>query len=125
MGSSTYQILTDSEEEIIHLLEDIGIKTIEARLLTAFFRGHEMTSRDLERITDLRQPEVSIGVTGLSKRKWVTVSSLISAQKGRPVKVFNLTRAIDQILDEIRDTIATGHDQQVAILRRIREIIKK
>lgn len=71
--------LTDTEEEVIRLLVEIGLKTNEARILVVFFRGFKPTSRDLERITDLRQPEVSIAITLLSKRNWVCVSSLITA----------------------------------------------
>lgn len=123
MGSSAIAYITDTEEEVIRLLVEIGMKSHEARLLAVFFRGIEPTSRELERITNLRQPEVSIAITGLSKRKWVCVSSLINANKGRPVKIFSLTGTIDSILDEIRGGISSGHDQQVDMLRRIREII--
>lgn len=124
MGAITVQSLTDAEEEVIRLLVDVGMKSIEARILTLFFRGHEMTSREIERITDLRQPEVSVGITGLSKRKWVRNSSQISASKGRPVKIFNLAKSVDDILDEIREGISAGHDQQVIMVRRIREIVR-
>ncbi len=83
MGSSAIPYLTDAEEEVIRLLVEVGLKTNEARVLVVFFRGLKPTSRELERITDLRQPEVSVGITLLSKRRWVCVSSLITANKGR------------------------------------------
>ena len=125
MGFSAIPALTDTEEEVIRLLGEVGLKTNEARLLMVFFRGLTPTSRELERITDLRQPEVSVAITGLSKRKWVCVSSLVTANKGRPVKIFALTKTIDGILDEIREGISAGHDQQVIMLGRIREIVKR
>ena len=124
MGPSSIPSLTDAEEEVIPLLVEVGLKTNEARLLIVFFRGLEPTSRELERITDLRQPEVSIGITCLTKRKWVCVSNLITVNKGRPVKIFSLSKTIDDILDEIREGISSGHDQQVLKLQRIREIIR-
>ncbi|MDD3052671.1 MAG: hypothetical protein PHR06_16245 [Candidatus Cloacimonetes bacterium] len=124
MGYSAIPSLTDSEEEVIRLLVEVGLKTNEARLLVVFFRGLEPTSRDLERIADLRQPEVSVAITGLSKRRWVCVSSLITANKGRPVKIFKLTQTIDFILDEIKESFSTGHDQKMIMLGRIREIIR-
>jgi predicted transcriptional regulator len=124
MGSSAIPYLTDTEKEVIHLLVEVGLKSNEARILVVFFRGIEPTSRDLERITDLRQPEVSIAVTGLTKRKWISVSHLITANKGRPVKIFALIKTIDDILDDIKEGIATGHDQQMILLGRIREIIR-
>lgn len=125
VGYSTIPSLTETEEEAIRLLIEVGLKTNEARLLIVFFRGAEPTSRELERIADLRQPEVSIAITGLMKHKWVCVSSLITANKGRPVKIFKLTGTIDDILDDIKCGISAGHDQDVVLLSRIREIIQK
>ncbi len=125
MGSSAIAYLTDTEEEVIRLLVEIGMKAHEARLLAVFFRGIEPTSRDLERITNLRQPEVSIAITSLSKRKWVCVSSLINANKGRPVKIFKLTGAIDDILDEMKGGIVSGHNQQILLLTKIKEILHR
>jgi predicted transcriptional regulator len=123
MGSSTIQELTDTEGEIIRLLVEVGLKTNEARVLVVFFRGKEMTSRDIERIADLRQPEVSVAITCLSKRRWVYVSNLITENKGRPVKLFDLKESVDEILDELRDGICAGHEQQMVLLGKIREIL--
>ena len=125
MGSSFIPELTDTENEVIRLLVEVGLKLNEARILVVFFRGAELTSREIERIADLRQPEVSVAITGLTKRKWVIVASLITANKGRPVKVFSLAEPVDAILDELRDGICEGHDQQMIMLSRIREIIRK
>ena len=124
MGSSPVPYLIDTEEEVVRLLVEIGLKKNEARILVVFFRGIEPTSREIERITDLRQPDVSIGISELSKHKWVGISSLITANKGRPVKVFVLTKTIDTILDELSEKITIGYDQQMLMLKRIREIIQ-
>ena len=124
MGSSTIQELTDTEEEVIRLLVDVGLKTNEARILVVFFRGERLTSRELERIADLRQPEVSVAITSLSKRKWVNVSDLITENKGRPVKLFKLSESIDEILDELKEGFCVGRDQNMMMLNRIREMIR-
>ena len=124
MGSSPIPYLIEAEEEVVRLLVEIGLKKNEARILVVFFRGLEPTSREIERITDLRQPDVSIAISELSKHKWVGISSLISANKGRPVKVFVLTKTIDNILDELSERITIGYDQQMLMLKRIREIIQ-
>lgn len=125
MGSSYIQELTETENEVIRLLVEVGLKMNEARILVVFFRGADQTSRELERIADLRQPEVSVAITSLTKKKWIVVSSLITENKGRPVKVFSLSEPVDAILDELRDGICEGHDQQMLMLSRIREIIRK
>jgi predicted transcriptional regulator len=125
MGSFFIQELTETENEVIRLLVEVGLKMNEARILVVFFRGPDLTSRELERIADLRQPEVSVAITSLTKKKWIIVSSLITENKGRPVKVFALSEPVDAILDELRDGICEGHDQQMLMLSRIREIIRK
>jgi len=125
MGSSFIHELTETENEVVRLLADVGLKMNEARILVVFFRRKEQTSRELERIADLRQPEVSVAITSLTKKKWVVVASLITENKGRPVKVFSLAQSVDTILDELRDGICVGHDQQMLMLSRIREIINK
>lgn len=124
MVSAAIPYLTDSEGEVIRLLVEVGLKNHEARLLVVFFRGLQPTSRELERIADLRQPEVSIAVSSLSKRGWVYVSDLNTANKGRPIKIFALTKSIDNILDDIKEGISAGHGQQVLMLQRIRDIIR-
>lgn len=125
MEKSLITALTDTEEEVIHLLVEIGLKINEARILVIFFRGFEPTSRELERIADLRQPEVSVAITGLSKHNWIGITSLIKGNKGRPIKVFILTKPIDSILDDIKNKISADHDQQAAMLQRIRDLIGK
>ena len=59
------------EEEIAGLSWDIGLKKNAARVLVLMIRDVDMTSREIEKICDLRQPEVSIALSDLMKRKWV------------------------------------------------------
>jgi len=124
MRSSIIPTLTEIEEEIISLLIDVGLKKDEARLLMVFFRGLEQTSRDLERICELRQPEVSNAIMSLTKRNWIFISCLNTGHVGRPENIYALKKTPDAILDEIKDGISAGHEQQVMMIRKIIEIIR-
>ena len=71
VGDNTSQQLSDGEEEIAEIFNDIGVKRNASRVLVLMMRGFDLTSREIERFCDIRQPEVSIALTDLEKRKWV------------------------------------------------------
>ena len=81
MGPDTVVHLSDTDIEIIDILSDVGLKSGEARVLVVLFKGYDLTSREVERISDLRQPEVSIAINQLIKRSWVYVTSHITEKK--------------------------------------------
>ena len=125
MGPDTMMHLSDTDIQIIDILSDIGLKSGESRILVVLFKGYDLTSRELERISDLRQPEVSIAINQLIKRKWVWVTSHITEKKGRPVKVYSLSRTIDDILDEIKGDIEGDYRKKIEIIERVRVMVKE
>ena len=60
---------SDVEVEIAEIFGDIGVKRLAARVLVLILRDIELTSREIERTCDLRQPEVSIALSDLIGRK--------------------------------------------------------
>ncbi|HII76103.1 MAG TPA: ArsR family transcriptional regulator, partial [Methanolinea sp.] len=59
MKSRNVMYFTPREEEFADLLVRIGLKKNVAKVLVYLAHTPEATSRDIERGTDLRQPEVS------------------------------------------------------------------
>ena len=125
MGPDTMVHLSDTDIQIIDILSDVGLKSGEARVLVVLFKGYDLTSREVERISDLRQPEVSIAINQLIKRKWVWVTSHITEKKGRPVKVYSLSQTIDDILDEIKGDIEGDYRKKIEIIERVRVMVKE
>jgi len=125
MGPDTMVHLSDTDIQIIDILSDVGLKSGESRILVVLFKGYDLTSRELERISDLRQPEVSIAINQLIKRKWVWVTSHITEKKGRPVKVYSLSKTIDDILDEIKGDIEGDYRKKMEIIERVRVMVKE
>ena len=123
--SDTLVHLTDIDIQITDILADVGLKSGEARILVVLFKGYDLTSRELERISDLRQPEVSIAINQLIKRKWVWVTSHITEKKGRPVKIYSLSLTIDEILDEIKSYIEGDYRKKTEIIERVRILVKE
>ncbi len=123
MGASIVGEFSTAEEEIFDILGKIGLKPNEARVLVLFLRGKELTSREVERYTNLRQPEVSVALTALSKREWVCTSSTITQSKGRPIKIFKLAQPASEIIYQIKAGIQGEFSKQIAYVDRVTNLI--
>lgn len=117
--------LPDGKEDVIHLLGKVGLTMNEARLLAVFFRGGKPTSQDLEKATDLRQPDVSTGINGLAQWNWVGISSPVTVPQGVHHTYFILTKPVDRILDEIRENCSVECNQQKIMLGQLRKKIAR
>ena len=114
---------TPKEEEFAKLLIDIGLKRNVAKVLVYLANTPEATSRDIERGTDLRQPEVSIAMRSLKEYEWIQSRESKAESKGRPVKIYSLSRPIEDIMDVIEKNKQKEVDSQLALIRQVREYI--
>lgn len=124
VGSDMSLQLSRAEEEIAELFWDIGLKKNSARVLVLMIRDVDLTSREMERACDLRQPEVSIALTDLLKRKWAKNIRQVMENKGRPVKIYHLSRSLDEILEDLKSAIVDDYGRKVLEIERVRELIK-
>jgi len=113
------------DEEIADLFWDIGLKRNSARVLVLLIKDIDLTSREIERAVDLRQPEVSIALTDLMKKRWVQVVSQITENKGRPTKIYRLSRTLDEILDEIKSSIVGEYEKKFEEIEKVRMMIRR
>ncbi|WP_298665025.1 ArsR family transcriptional regulator [uncultured Methanofollis sp.] len=114
---------TQREEEFATLLIDIGIKRNVAKALVYLANTDEATSREIERGTDLRQPEVSIAMRYLKEKKWINSRESKAESKGRPVKIYSLAKPINEIIDVIEKTKKKEVDNQLALIEKARGLI--
>lgn len=89
-GGDIYLQFFRGDEEIAELFTDIRVKRHAARVLVLLLRDIDLTSREMERVCDLRHPEVSIALSDLIDRKWVKKVSQKAENKGRPVLIYHL-----------------------------------
>jgi predicted transcriptional regulator len=97
--------LLEQDLKDIATLAGTGIPRNQATVLITLHRygkGVEITSRWIERVADLRQPEVSIAMADLILDNIVTTSENKALSKGRPVKVYHVKGNIPKY---IRDKI--------------------
>jgi len=116
--------LSQGEMEIAELFWDIGLRKHNALILVLMIRDVDFTSRDIERACDLRQPEVSIALTSLVKRKWIQVIREYVEHKGRPIKVYHLGKSLDNILEELKGEIIGDYQEKLKEIEIVRELLK-
>jgi predicted transcriptional regulator len=115
---------TDREEAFADLLIRLGTKRNVALVLTYLAHIPEATSRQIERGTDLRQPEVSIAVRYLNDRDWIEKREYNSPSKGRPIRIYNLSRPLPDILKAIEDEKKGEADLKIQLARKLRDYIR-
>jgi predicted transcriptional regulator len=83
----------------------------------------EATSRAIERGTDLRQPEVSIAMRYLMEHAWITSRESKAESKGRPVKIYELAKPINDIMDSIEKEKKKEANHQLQLIQKLRNYI--
>jgi predicted transcriptional regulator len=124
MKTRNVQYFTEKEEEFVNLLIDIGTKQSIAKVLVFLSNTTEATSRDIERGTDLRQPEVSIAMRYLTGQDWIKSRESKAESKGRPVKIYVLSRSINDIMNSIEKEKKEEAKSQLALVQKLREYIR-
>jgi len=114
---------TEKEEELATLLTDVGLKRNVAKVLVYLANTNEATSRDIERGTDLRQPEVSIAMRTLNEKEWIENRESKAESKGRPVKIYCLSKPAKDIIDTIESDKKEEIETQLKLIQKIREIL--
>jgi predicted transcriptional regulator len=123
MKPQNVMYFTEKEMEFVNLLVDIGTRKNVAQVLVFLANVSEATSRDIERGTDLRQPEVSLAMHYLIEQEWIKSRESKAEGKGRPVKIYALSKSIDKIMNIIEKEKKDKAKQQLARVQKLRDYI--
>jgi predicted transcriptional regulator len=116
--------LDDSDEEVAEILISSGMSRPVARTLTYLKKVDTATSIDLERVTGLRQPEVSIAMRELKPLDWIDETEEKKPGKGRPNKVYSLKVEFKDIIAHLEKTQKKEMDDGMASIKRLKELKK-
>lgn len=114
---------TDKEREFVNLLIDIGTRKNVAQVLVFLANGSKATSRDIERGTDLHQPEVSLAMQYLIGKDWIKITENKAEGKGRPVKIYSLSKPVNKIMNSIEKEKKEQARLQIARVQKLRKYI--
>jgi len=123
MRTENVMYFTEKEEEFVNLLIEIGTKRNVAKVLVFLANVPEATSREIERGTDIRQPEVSIAMSYLMEEGWIKSRENKAEGQGRPFKIYELAKPITGILDSIEMKKKEEANNQLTHIRKLRDYI--
>src|SRR5213594_202304 len=101
MPTSREVRLSRRDETLVDLLIETGLSRNIAKTLVFLSKRDETTSVEIEKATGLRQPEVSIAMQELRRRKWVDKRDIKKEGKGRPVHSYRLSVPWADILTQV------------------------
>jgi predicted transcriptional regulator len=115
-------VMGSYEYEMIELLRKINLSRPIALTLACLSKGREISSQNIEMLSGLRQPEVSLAMRYLQKNNWIEFrEEKKSKGKGRPIKIYRLTVPLNQVIGKLEEDILSESRQ---VLRNI-ELLKK
>jgi predicted transcriptional regulator len=89
------------DEVLVELLMGTGMAKNVAKTLTFLRKKEETTSVEIEAATGLRQPEVSIAIQELRRKKWITKREHRTEGKGRPSHLYKLAFPFEKIVESL------------------------
>ena len=113
--------LDDSDEEIVGILVSSGMSRPAARTLTYLKKVDTATAIELEKVTGLRQPEVSIAMKELNPLDWIDEIEKKKSGKGRPNKVYSLKVGFKDIIAHLEKQQKKANDDAMASIERLKE----
>jgi predicted transcriptional regulator len=117
--------LDKEDEKIIRLFTEIGMPKHLSKALMYLSQVDECSSADVERGTNLRQPEVSIAMQELRRRGWVQKREVKKKGKGRPVHIYKTTVGLTDVVQTIEQEKLKEVDHVQKDLLELRNLILK
>jgi len=124
MKSLSVNVLDKADEEFADTLIELGLKRNVAKVLTYLKNVKDVTSRDLEMGSDLRQPEVSIAMRELEELGWIGEREEKKPGKGRPYKIYKLETKIEAIIEHLEAQKKKESQAMMASIKRLKELTK-
>jgi predicted transcriptional regulator len=115
-------VLDEKDLEFIEALRNLKVPRNVASLITYLANTQEATSREIEVGTNLRQPEVSIGMRALRQNNWVEQRNIKAEGKGRPMIVYKLNVPIEKIIKYFEEERNRESAHAMESIQKLREL---
>lgn len=123
MREEAVKVLDGLSIEFVHILQSLGVKRNVAKVITFLAVAGESTSREIERGSGLRQPEVSIAMQTLRGENWVREWDIKKTEgKGRPSKVYSLITPVDEIISHIEEERRKESAAAMESIQKLRDL---
>ena len=122
MKESFVMRFDERDIEVVETLKSLGVPRKVSNMIAFLASGTEATSREIERGSDLRQPEVSIALRTLRKNNWIEEKMCRSDGTGRPMKVYRLKAPIEEILQHYEQQKMNEANQALQSIQRLKSL---
>jgi predicted transcriptional regulator len=119
---AAFKVLDERELELIEALEAVGVRRNVATIIVYLRDMDKATSRDIEKGSALRQPEVSTATRVLREKGWIAERDAKREGKGRPMKLYKLTVPIDDIIGHYEMLKRGESARAIETIQRLKEI---
>lgn len=116
--------LSRMDNEVIERLIFTGMSKNLAKTLVFLSKRDETTSVQIEKATGLRQPEVSLAMQELRRRRWVTKRDIKKEGKGRPVHAYRISKSFSRIVSTIKKQEDKKIERMVRNMNELRSLTK-
>ena len=107
---------------LIEALEAVGVRRNMATIIVYLTDLEEATSRDIEKGSGLRQPEVSIAMNTLREKGWIAERDKKKEERGRPPKLYKLTVSIDDIIGYYEEEKRNESSRAMQFIEKLKEM---
>jgi predicted transcriptional regulator len=121
MKESSVRVLDDEDLEFADIMRRLGMQREVATLITYLARAGEATSKEIERATGLRQPEVSEVIRDLRGENMIDVREVKTGGKGRPSLFYTLRIPMHDIIKRLEDDKLKEHAKAMDDIRKLKE----
>lgn len=111
---------TAQEEKIIRSLVAMGYKLTVAKTLVYLASHPDAATHEIEKGADMSQPEVSLALSFLMDRSWVTGKNRRQCRKGRPRKIYRLAADLTEIVAAIEKEKTAETRARMQLVQRLR-----
>ena len=112
--------MTEERKKLVDLLTEGHFEEDEAKCLLYIAKNEDVESKEIEYKLFLRQPEVSIALQGLSSKGIIEEGEENKDGRGRPVKIYNLTKSMEEIINEV----VADLDDRIEVLQKKKRELK-
>lgn len=123
MKESFVMRFDEKDIEVVETLKSLGVPRKVSNMIAYLANGTEATSREIERGSDLRQPEVSIALRTLRKNNWIEEKMGRSDGTGRPMKIYRLKAPIEEILHYYEQEKLNEANRAMASIQKLKSLL--
>ena len=122
--NTTIEVADEKDMDFVKGLQSLGVNRNVASLITYLKNVEKGSSKDIERFTGLRQPEISTAMRTLRSMGWVFEHEVKNPGKGggRPLKIYALRATIEEIIEHYEAEKSQESAQTIEAIQRLKEL---